>query len=77
MWPVIFVLPIGIFMLGTYLANAPGKYIRDINREYKGIIVNKFYRKGTQLTIRTTEGQTFDVALLSGDLINKAPLGIA
>ena len=75
MGPIIFVLVIGVFILGRYLANAPGKYIRDINREYKGIIVDKFYRRGTQLTIRTTENQTFDVAILSGDLIKESAIG--
>jgi hypothetical protein len=75
MWPAIFVLAIGIFILGSYLANAPGKYVRDITRAYKGVIVNKFDRKGTQLTIRTTENQTFDVALLSGDLIKESAIG--
>ena len=75
MGPVILVLIAGVFMLGSYLANAPGKYIRDINREYKGVIINRFYQRGTQLTIRTTENKSFDVALLSGDLIKEGAIG--
>lgn len=75
MGPLILVLITGVFMLGRYFANAPGKYIRDINREYKGVIINRFYQRGTQLTIRTTENKSFDVALLSDDLIKEGAIG--
>lgn len=75
MGPVIFFLVIGVFVLVRYLVNAPRKYIRDINREYKGIVIDKFYRKGTQLTIKTTENETFDVAILSGELIKQSAVG--
>ncbi len=64
-----------LFVLASYLANGPGLYIRDINRGFSGVIINKYMQHATHLTIRTTGHDTLDVALLSDSLVQQSRIG--
>lgn len=64
-----------LVVVASYLTNAPGLYIRDISKGYRGIIINKFMQHGTHLTIRTADQNTLDVALLSDSLVLQSRIG--
>lgn len=64
-----------LVVVASYFTNAPGLYILDINKGYSGIIINKYMQHATHLTIRTTDQNTLDVALLSDSLVLQSRIG--